>query len=78
MVQVWEAVKADDWYRFFKAVREATYLQSCVLHLYFNSIRQRALQIMNRAFKYYAQHLAPHIMTVYLQSLCVCVRACVT
>lgn len=50
-IKVWEAVKADDWYRFFKAVREATYLQSCVLHLYFNSIRQRALQIMNRAFK---------------------------
>jgi hypothetical protein len=50
--QVWEAVKADDWYRFFKAVREASYLQSCVLHLYFNSIRQRALQIMNKAFKY--------------------------
>jgi hypothetical protein len=63
VVQVWEAVKADDWYRFFKAVREATYLQSCVLHLYFNSIRQRALQIMNRAFKYYDQHFSSPIST---------------
>lgn len=49
--QVWQAVKSNDWYRYFKATKESTYLQSCLLHLHFNRVRQLALQTMNKAFR---------------------------
>jgi hypothetical protein len=35
---------------FFRIVRNATYLQACVLHKYFSKIRSRALETMNATF----------------------------
>ncbi|KAF3842809.1 hypothetical protein F7725_001658 [Dissostichus mawsoni] len=48
-LQVFTAVNSNNFVRFFKLVKGASYLASCLLHRYFNQVRAMALKIMNTA-----------------------------
>src|SRR5690606_38715416 len=40
----------NNYVRYFNLMREATYLNACLLHYHSEKIRKNALQIMNKAF----------------------------
>ncbi|XP_029967911.1 germinal-center associated nuclear protein [Salarias fasciatus] len=48
-VQVFAAVNSNNFVRFFKLVKRASYLASCMLHRYFNQVRAKALKSLNIA-----------------------------
>ncbi|KAM8856581.1 germinal-center associated nuclear protein [Spinachia spinachia] len=48
-VQAFTAVNSNNFVRFFKLVKGASYLASCLLHRYFNQVRAKALSILNIA-----------------------------
>ncbi|XP_059198686.1 germinal-center associated nuclear protein [Centropristis striata] len=48
-VQVFTAVNSNNFVRFFKLVKGASYLASCLLHRYFNQVRAKALKTLNMA-----------------------------
>lgn len=50
-MKVFVARHTSNYYQFFSLLRQATYLQSCLLFRYIPSIRSSALQSMNRAFR---------------------------
>ncbi|XP_053327937.1 germinal-center associated nuclear protein, partial [Spea bombifrons] len=49
-VQVFSALNSTNFVRFFKLVRSASYLNSCILHCYFNQIRRHAVRSLNVAY----------------------------
>ncbi|KAM4611218.1 germinal-center associated nuclear protein, partial [Discoglossus pictus] len=49
-VQVFAALNSTNFVRFFKLIRSASYLNSCILHCYFNQIRRDALRALNVAY----------------------------
>ncbi|XP_039612418.1 germinal-center associated nuclear protein [Polypterus senegalus] len=49
-VQVFAALNSNNFVRFFKLVRRASYLSSCILHRYFKQVRQSALKALNIAY----------------------------
>lgn len=48
-VQAFAAVNSNNFVRFFKLVKGASYLASCLLHRYFNQVRN-CLEIMSESF----------------------------
>ncbi|MEQ2188007.1 hypothetical protein GOODEAATRI_010573 [Goodea atripinnis] len=48
-VQAFAAVSSNNFVRFFKLVKGASYLSSCLLHRYFNQVRSKALKALNMA-----------------------------
>ncbi|XP_018552194.1 LOW QUALITY PROTEIN: germinal-center associated nuclear protein [Lates calcarifer] len=48
-VQAFAAVNSNNFVRFFKLVKGASYLASCLLHRYFNQVRAKALKTLNMA-----------------------------
>ena len=44
------ALSTNNYVRFFKLVRGAGYLASCLLQRYFNQVRTRALDVITRTF----------------------------
>ncbi|XP_076603708.1 germinal-center associated nuclear protein [Chaetodon auriga] len=48
-VQAFAAVNSNNFVRFFKLVKGASYLASCLLHRYFNQVRAKALKCLNLA-----------------------------
>ncbi|XP_028291676.1 germinal-center associated nuclear protein [Gouania willdenowi] len=48
-VNVFAAVNSNNFVRFFKLVKGAPYLASCLLHRYFNQVRAKALKTLNMA-----------------------------
>ncbi|XP_068184771.1 germinal-center associated nuclear protein isoform X2 [Antennarius striatus] len=48
-VQAFAAVNNNNFVRFFKLVKGASYLASCLLHRYFNQVRAKALKTLNLA-----------------------------
>lgn len=48
-VQAFTAVNSNNFVRFFKLVKAASYLSSCLLHRYFNQVRAKALKTLNMA-----------------------------
>ncbi|KAA0199435.1 hypothetical protein HAZT_HAZT003986 [Hyalella azteca] len=48
-VEILHAVQSNNFVRFFRLVKKATFLQSCILHKYFNRIRSKALVILTKA-----------------------------
>lgn len=50
-MKVFVARHTSDYFQFFMLLRQATYLQSCLLFRYLPGIRSTALQRMNRAFR---------------------------
>ncbi|KAK1165453.1 germinal-center associated nuclear protein [Acipenser oxyrinchus oxyrinchus] len=49
-VQAFAALNSNNFVRFFKLVRGASYLSSCILHRYFNQVRRDALKALNIAY----------------------------
>ncbi|XP_069839185.1 germinal-center associated nuclear protein isoform X2 [Dendropsophus ebraccatus] len=49
-VQVFAALNSTNFVRFFRLVRSASYLNSCILHCYFPQIRRDALRVLNVAY----------------------------
>ncbi|XP_053554866.1 germinal-center associated nuclear protein [Bombina bombina] len=49
-VQVFAALNSTNFVRFFRLFRSASYLNSCILHCYFNQIRRDALRALNVAY----------------------------
>ncbi|XP_056392365.1 germinal-center associated nuclear protein [Hyla sarda] len=49
-VQVFAALNSTNFIRFFRLVRSASYLNSCILHCYFPQIRRDALRALNVAY----------------------------
>uniref|UniRef100_A0A8C8S800 PCI domain-containing protein n=1 Tax=Pelusios castaneus TaxID=367368 RepID=A0A8C8S800_9SAUR len=49
-VQAFAALNSNNFVRFFKLVRAASYLNACLLHCYFNQIRRDALKCLNIAY----------------------------
>uniref|UniRef100_G3VCS1 Germinal-center associated nuclear protein n=1 Tax=Sarcophilus harrisii TaxID=9305 RepID=G3VCS1_SARHA len=54
-VQAFAALNSNNFARFFKLVRSASYLNACLLHCYFNQIRKDALRALNVAYTASAQ-----------------------
>lgn len=48
-VKAYSALNSNNYVRFFRLVRNASFLHACILHRYFNQMRARALQVMLRA-----------------------------
>ncbi|XP_034741540.1 germinal-center associated nuclear protein isoform X1 [Etheostoma cragini] len=48
-VHAFTAVDSNNFVRFFKLVKGASYLASCLLHRYFNQVRAKALKVLNLA-----------------------------
>uniref|UniRef100_A0A8C7Y5D3 Germinal-center associated nuclear protein n=1 Tax=Oryzias sinensis TaxID=183150 RepID=A0A8C7Y5D3_9TELE len=48
-VQAFAAVNSNNFVRFFKLVKGASYLAGCLLHRYFNQVRAKALKVLNMA-----------------------------
>uniref|UniRef100_A0A3Q3QX71 Germinal-center associated nuclear protein n=1 Tax=Monopterus albus TaxID=43700 RepID=A0A3Q3QX71_MONAL len=48
-VHAFAAVNSNNFVRFFKLVKGASYLASCLLHRYFSQVRKRALKTLNMA-----------------------------
>lgn len=48
-VQAFTAVNNNNFVRFFKLVKGASYLAGCLLHRYFNQVRAKALKTLNQA-----------------------------
>ncbi|KAM4558443.1 germinal-center associated nuclear protein [Odontesthes bonariensis] len=48
-VKAFAAVSSNNFVRFFKLVKGASYLASCLLHRYFNQVRAKALKTLNLA-----------------------------
>ncbi|KAM3862155.1 germinal-center associated nuclear protein [Diretmus argenteus] len=48
-VQAFAALNSNNFVRFFKLVKGASYLASCLLHRYFNQVRVKALRTLNIA-----------------------------
>uniref|UniRef100_A0A8C3SM78 Germinal-center associated nuclear protein n=1 Tax=Chelydra serpentina TaxID=8475 RepID=A0A8C3SM78_CHESE len=49
-VQAFAALNSNNFVRFFKLVRAASYLNACLLHCYFSQIRRDALKSLNIAY----------------------------
>uniref|UniRef100_A0A8C9WGI3 Germinal-center associated nuclear protein n=1 Tax=Scleropages formosus TaxID=113540 RepID=A0A8C9WGI3_SCLFO len=49
-VQAFAALNNNNFVRFFKLVKAASYLSSCILHRYFNQVRSLALRNLNTAY----------------------------
>ncbi|KAI1884892.1 hypothetical protein AGOR_G00214560 [Albula goreensis] len=54
-VQAFAALNNNNFVRFFKLVRAASYLAGCILHRYFNQVRREALRALNVAYTVGAQ-----------------------
>ncbi|XP_034549400.1 germinal-center associated nuclear protein isoform X2 [Notolabrus celidotus] len=48
-VQVFNAVSSNNFVRFFRLLKGASYLAGCLLHRYFNQVRAKALKTLNIA-----------------------------
>lgn len=49
-IDVYFALDSNNYYKFFKLVRETTYLNACILLRYFNQVRTKALSVMVKAY----------------------------
>eukprot|EP01080_Neovahlkampfia_damariscottae_P005386 gene5386-9193_t len=49
-IDVLIAFTTSNFYKFFKLLEKASYLNACLMHSFFTPMRQKALEIMNRSF----------------------------
>ncbi|XP_043916221.1 germinal-center associated nuclear protein-like [Protopterus annectens] len=57
-IQAFAAFNSNNFVRFFKLARAATYLNACILHRYFNPVRVLALKILTTAYTVSTQRSA--------------------
>ena len=51
-MQIYYSVSSNNYIRFFRLVRESRYLESCILHRYFNQVRSAAVERLSKAYKH--------------------------
>jgi hypothetical protein len=56
-LMVVQAVNDNNFVKFFKLVRQSSFLCACILHRYFSQIRLKALQTLNNALSPGAKHI---------------------
>ncbi|XP_013793443.1 germinal-center associated nuclear protein-like, partial [Limulus polyphemus] len=49
-IMVFSAINSNNYVRFFRLVKEATYLNTCILHRYFYQVRTRAAHALLKAY----------------------------
>lgn len=49
-IRVYFALDSNNYYKFFKLVRQTTYMNACILLRYFNQVRVKALSVMVKAY----------------------------
>ncbi|PIK51252.1 putative 80 kDa MCM3-associated protein [Apostichopus japonicus] len=49
-VQCVSSISSQNYVKFFKLVKSASYLNGCIMHRYFTQVRNIALEIINKAF----------------------------
>jgi len=49
-LKVFSALNNNNYCKFFKLVREATYLQACIIFRYFNQVRRKALETIVKSY----------------------------
>jgi len=49
-LQAYTSLHERNYVRFFRLVRETTFLNACILHRYFNQIRADALKVLMKAY----------------------------
>lgn len=49
-IKMYFSLDSNNYYKFFKLVRETTYLNACILLRYFNQVRLKAFSIMIKAY----------------------------
>lgn len=49
-VNIYFALESNNYYKFFKLVRETTYLNACILLRYFHQVRIKAFSVMVKAY----------------------------
>ncbi|KAL6443470.1 hypothetical protein ACFW04_002953 [Cataglyphis niger] len=49
-INIYFALDSSNYYKFFKLVRETTYLNACILLRYFNQVRLKAFKVMLKAY----------------------------
>ncbi|XP_076363562.1 germinal-center associated nuclear protein-like isoform X2 [Tachypleus tridentatus] len=49
-IKVFSAINSNNYVRFFRLVKEATYLNACILHRYFYQVRSRAGHALLKAY----------------------------
>ena len=65
-LRVLAALKNSDFVGFFRELRASDYLTACLMHKHFDSVRERALQMINRAFKGPAELPLPTLQRMLL------------
>ena len=50
VIKVFYALNSNNYVRFFKLVKHASFLNACIMHRYFNQVRSRALWTMLKAY----------------------------
>ena len=50
-LKVFSSLNSNNYVRFFKLLRSASYLNACIMHRYFTQVRSRALQTMTKAYR---------------------------
>lgn len=50
-LEVFSSLNSNNYVRFFKLLKSASYLNACIMHRYFTQVRSRALRTMTRAYR---------------------------
>jgi len=48
---VYAALNSNNYVKFFKLLRTATFLNGCIMHRYFNQVRTKALAVIVKAYR---------------------------
>ena len=65
-LQVYSAINSNNYIKFFKLIRKATYLNACILHRYFPQVRSKALMILMRALSSSSRPVPVRYIFTYL------------
>ncbi|XP_072117275.1 germinal-center associated nuclear protein isoform X1 [Mobula birostris] len=68
-VQAFAALNSNNYVRFFKLVRAASYLNACILHRYFKQVRREALKTLNFALTVSSQRATMFPMDTLVRML---------
>ena len=49
-LEVFSSLNSNNFVRFFKLLKSASYLNACIIHRYFTQVRRSALRVMTRAY----------------------------
>ncbi|XP_036370036.1 germinal-center associated nuclear protein isoform X2 [Octopus sinensis] len=68
-LQVYSALNSNNYIKFFKLARTATFLSSCIIHRYFMQVRSKALRILRKALTFGAKPV-PYPLSELVRTLC--------